>query len=191
MRASVAAAVLALSTTVPLAAKSPSAEDQKVVSELVARIYTPYTKALPDAPADGSYAPENAAGAAMDGYEPPLTASLRTQLDRWSALMGQAEEVYILNDFDWYCQCQDNDPATARIVSQNYQQVAKDRIEAKVLFSPGSYEGRDSGAPLIFRFRREAGVWKLDDLKFSDFTTLRKGLAADIRDASRDLAKKK
>ena len=61
-----------------------------------------------------------------------------------------------------------------------------------MVFSPGqSQDGKDSGAPLIFNFKREGSEWKLDDLKFDDFTTLRKGLAADIRDAQKDKAKLK
>jgi hypothetical protein len=175
----------------PAIAKKPLPADEAALRTVIERIYAPYIIPIPEAPEDGSYAPENPAGSAMDGYEPPYSPSLASQIARWAELMRQAEEVYLLNNFDWFCQCQDSDNQTARLVSQSYKQVGKDSIDATVKFSPGRYEGKDTGSPLLFRFKRTAGVWQLDDLKFDDFTTLRKGLADDIRDAARDLAEKK
>jgi hypothetical protein len=105
-------------------------------------------------------------------------------VDKWAALMQATDELYGLNSFDWYCQCQDNDNATSKLVRQKYTLAGKDRITANILFSPGQFEGKHTGAPLIFYFKREAGEWKLDDMKFNDFTKLRKGLAEDIKDAS-------
>lgn len=175
----------------PVSAKKPAAADEAAVRALVERLYEPYTKPLPEPPEDGSYVPENEPGSALDGSELPYTKSLGPLIAQWGELMQRAEEVYMLNDFDWYCQCQDFDAATAKLVSQSYKLVAKDRIDADILFSPASYEGKDHGEPLLFRFRREAGAWKLDDLKFNEFSSLRKALATDIRDVKRDLAKKK
>lgn len=167
------------------AAKAPAPQDEAVVREIVAKIYAPYSQPIPEAPDDGSYAPDNAAGASVDGYEPPYTQSLAALIGRWDRLMQESEELYGLNGFDWYCQCQDNDPATSRLVRQSYTAKGKDAIEAKILFSPGRYEGKDMGAPLLFRFKREGGQWKIDDLRFQDSDTLRKGLADDIKAASK------
>lgn len=178
------AALLGAALFVSASAKKPAAADEVAVRSMIERIYAPYSQPIPDAPEDGSAVPENAPGSAMDGFELPYTASLRALVDKWSALMQTADELYNLNGFDWYCQCQDNDNATAKLIRQKYTQTAKDRITANILFSPGQYEGKHTGAPLIFYFKREAGAWKLDDMKFSDFTTLRKGLAEDIKDAS-------
>jgi Protein of unknown function (DUF3828) len=167
------------------AAKAPEPTDEAAVREIVAKIYAPYSQPIPEAPEDGGYAPDNAAGASADGYEPPYTQSLGALIGRWDRLMQESEELYGLNGFDWYCQCQDNDPATSRLVRQSYTAKGKDAIEAKVLFSPGRYEGKDMGAPLLFRFKREGGQWKIDDLRFQDSDTLRKGLADDIKVASK------
>ena len=166
-------------------AKAPAPQDEAVVRDIVAKIYAPYLQPTPEAPDDGSYAPDNAAGATASGYEPPYTQTLAALIGRWDRLMQESEELYGLNGFDWYCQCQDNDSATARLVRQSYSAKGKDGIDAKILFSPGRYEGKDMGAPLLFRFRREGGQWKIDDLKFQDSDTLRKGLAEDIKAASK------
>ena len=76
-------------------------------------------------------------------------------------------------------------PAISRRARQSYTAKGKVAIEARVLFSPGRYEGKDMGAPLLFRFKREGGQWKIDDLRFQDADTLRKGLADDIKAASK------
>ena len=190
MRAATARALSILLTALALplhaaGAKSPAPQDEAAVREIVAKIYTPYSQPIPEAPEDGSYAPDNAAGSAASGYEPPYTQTLSALIARWDKLMQESEELYGLNGFDWFCQCQDNDPATSRLVRQNYASKGKDAIDAKILFSPGRYEGKDMGAPLLFRFKREGGQWKIDDLKFQDSDTLRKGLVEDIKAASK------
>lgn len=190
MRAATARAlsILLIASALPLhaaAAKAPAPQDEAAVREIIAKIYAPYSQAIPEAPEDGSYAPDNAAGAAASGYEPPYAQSLGALIARWDKLMQESEELYGLNGFDWYCQCQDNDPATSRLVRQSYVAKGKDAIDARILFSPGQYEGKDMGAPLSFRFKREGGLWKIDDLKFQDSDTLRKGLAEDITAASK------
>jgi hypothetical protein len=171
-------------------AKGPAEADKAALSRIIGRIYQAYTLPVVEAPDDGSYAPENPAGAAIGGYKPTLTPRLEDLIERWDGLMGQTEELYSLNSFDWYCQCQDNDSSTARLVSKSFRVISRNRIDVTVLYSPGRFEGKDTGAPLVFRFRRQKSVWKLDDLTFEDSTTLRNGLADDIRDATKDLAQK-
>ena len=178
------AALLGAALSVSASSKKPVAADEATVRTMIERVYAPYSQPIPEAPEDGSALPENAPGAAMDGYELPYTTSLRALVDKWSGLMQSTGELYNLNSFDWYCQCQDNDHTTSKLVRQKYTQASKDRITANILFSPGQFEGKHTGAPLVFYFKREGGEWKLDDMKFHDFTTLRKGLAEDIKDAS-------
>lgn len=170
----------------PAHAKKPAASDEAEIRSMIERIYAPYSQPYPDPPEDGSALPDNDPGAAMDGYELPYTATLDKLVAQWSGLMQATDELYRLNSFDWYCQCQDNDNATAKLVRQSYKQAGKDRIDVNVLFSPGRYEGRDMGAPLLFRFKRESGAWKLDELKFNRSGSLRRGLAKDIDDAIHD-----
>lgn len=167
-------------------AKKPAAQDEAAIKSIIDRVYAAYTQPYPDPPADGDYAADNGPGAAMDGYEPPYTASLEKLVDQWGALMQASDELYILNSFDWYCQCQDNDNNSAKLVRYSLSLTGKDRIAANILYSPGKVDGKDSGAPLIFLFKREGGAWKLDDLKFHRSSTLRKGLISDIKDAQKD-----
>jgi hypothetical protein len=167
------------------AAKQPAQQDEAVVRQIVSSIYASYMRPISYAPDDGSYAPENEAGAAAGGYEPPYTQTLDALIDRWGKLMQQSEELYGLNGFDWYCQCQDNDNATAKLLSQRYKLRSKGRIEATIVFSPGRGPDGDQGAPLRFHFRNEGGAWKVDDLTFEDGSTLRKSLLTDIADASK------
>jgi hypothetical protein len=166
-------------------AKQPAPQDEAVVREIVANIYASYMQPIAEAPEDGSYAPENEAGASAGGYEPPYTQSLDALIGRWDRLVRQSEELYGLNGFDWYCQCQDNDNATAKLLSQRYKLRSKGRIEAVIVFSPGRGPNGDQGAPLRFQFQNEGGSWKVDDLTFEDRSTLRKSLLTDIADASK------
>jgi hypothetical protein len=182
-------AVCAMLVT-PAAAKKPAPQDEAAIRTMIERLYISYTNVLPDAPGDGSYAAENAPGAALDGFELPYTASLGALIKQWGGVMRSANEIYSLNGFDWYCQCQDNDNSTAKLVSQSFAMKGKDRISVTVLYSPGKFEGKDGGAPLVFYFKQEDGAWKLDDMKFHRFTTLRKGLASDIKDATKDIKPK-
>jgi hypothetical protein len=184
------AMLLGIAVPSVVSAKPPIAEDEAQVRSIIEKVYASYSRPIPEAPEDGSYAPENAPGAAMDDYEPPYTATLGPLAKRWGTLMRSTEELYRLNSFDWYCQCQDNDNKTAKMLRQTYTLVGKDRIDANILYSPGRSDQGDSGAPLLFRFKREAGIWKLDDLKFHKFSTLRKALAKDIQEAEKDLAAK-
>jgi hypothetical protein len=174
---------------VPAQAKKPVAADEAAVRSIIERVYAAYTKPLHEAPEDGSYAVENNPGATIDGYEPPYTATLDKLVARWSGLMKASGELYNMNGFDWYCQCQDFDSKTAKMIKQSYKFAGKDRIDANILFSPGWAEQGETGSPLVFRFKREDETWKLDDLTFDGGDTLRKDLATDIKNAMRDQAK--
>jgi hypothetical protein len=167
-RTMLGAALLGAAFSVSATAK-PAAADEAAVREMIGQLYASYSQPVPDAP--------------EEAFDVPYTAKLTALVSKWSSLMEMTGELYNLNSFDWFCQCQDNDVSTARLISQKYQAKAPDRIEVNVLFSPGEWEGKHGGGPLIFYFSLEGGRWKLDDLKFADASTLRQGLAADIRDA--------
>jgi hypothetical protein len=177
------AACFGTALSAPVLAKKPAAQDEAAVRAMIERVYTPYRKSPEYDPADLDSTPAV--------FELERTASLSSLEQRWENLMEQTGELYAMNGFSWYCQCQDYDTISAKLVRQIYKQVGRDRIDAEVLFSPGSYDGRTTGKPLTFRLRRENGVWKLDDLKFSDKSTLRAGLAQDIKDATQDLEARK
>ncbi len=177
------AALFGTAISLPALAKSPSSADEQAVRAIIEKVYAGYS-----GPAlEISTAEETSATDAASRYEPPYSAMLDPLIARWTKLMEANDELYSLNSFDWYCQCQDFDNTKAKIVKQTYKAAGKDRIDANIIFSPGS----NSKQPLLFRFKRENGAWKLDDLKFHASGTLRGDLANDIKDAEKDLKAKK
>jgi hypothetical protein len=181
-------AILLFGIALPLqavGAKPPSVQDEAAVRGIIAKIYAAYTQPAPDLREGDRPVPDNEAGAAASGYEPPYTQSLDSLIGRWDRLMQESEELYGMNGFDWYCQCQDNDAATAKLLKQTYRQAGKARIEARILFSPGRSPEGDTGSPLVVKFLKENGDWKIDDLKFDDGSLLRRSLLQDIADASK------
>lgn len=187
MKTKIAIGVVLMSAALfaPAQAKKPIAADEAAVRAIIAYVYEGYTMSA------GDMTPEQEAAIddGPDAYKPPYTQSLGALVARWDRVMMATDELYNMNSFDWYCQCQDFDSKTAKITKQSYKSTGKDRIEANILFSTGWVETGYAGAPLLFRFKREGGKWKLDDLKFSGGGTLRKDLASDIKDAIRDQAK--
>jgi Protein of unknown function (DUF3828) len=166
----------------PALAKSPAASDEAAVRAIIAQTYAGYSKPFeqifPERP-DGSSAPDNAADSAIDGYQPPYSASLDALIQRWMPI-GSGEELVTMNSFDWYCQCQDYDPKSARVTAQKYSAKGKDKIIADVRFAPAGGKGQ----PITFYFIRENGAWVMDDLKLQDGSTLRGGLNDDITGAA-------
>ena len=187
MKLKIATGVVLMSAALfaPAHAKKPAAADEAAVRDIIAYVYEGYTLSNEDIAAEGVEVADDG----PDAYKPPYTNSLGAQIARWSSLMMATDELYTMNSFDWYCQCQDFDSKTAKITKQSYKSAGKDRIDATVLFSTGWVEKGHAGAPLLFRFKRESGKWKLDDLKFDGGGTLRSALASDIKDATRDQAK--
>jgi hypothetical protein len=176
LRGALVAALLGVALVSPAQAKKPAAEDEAAIRAMIDQVYAGYYRATAAEQETDNYTPANE-------YELPFSATLGPLIARWEeAVTG--EELYSYNSFDWYCQCQDYDEKSARMISQKYALKGKDRILATILFSPGRFDGRDSGEPLIFTFKRESGAWKLDNLKFSDGSTLRKGLPQDIKAAN-------
>ena len=119
----------------PVHARKPFAADQAAVRQIIAYVYKGYSRPIEDMAAEGAEAADDR----PDAYQPPYTETLGAQVARWSSLMKATDELYNLNSFDWYCQCQDFDSNTARVIKQSYQSAGKDRIDANILFpSAGS-----------------------------------------------------
>ena len=171
----------------PLAARTIAPDDEAAVRFLIASTFQPYIQTQSivgsDPVLDNDGVPENSD---ISEYELPYTASLGTLINRWKPI-ASGDEVYELNDFDWYCQCQDFDTKTATLKSQKYMAASADKIVATTRFSAG---WGSKPSPLIFMFKREGGKWLLDDLRFESGRTLRQGLLGDIKDAALETAKK-
>ena len=171
----------------PLAAKAIAPSDEAAVRFLIASTFRPYIEGQSivgsDPVLDKDGFPENLN---VSEYELPYTASLGTLINRWKPIASD-DEVYELNDFDWYCQCQDFDTKTAKLTSQKYNAVSADKIVVTTRFSAG---WGSKPSPLIFMFKREGGKWLLDDLRFESGRTLRQGLLGDVKDAALKAGKK-
>ncbi len=161
-----------------VAASKPAAADEAAVRKIIAHIYYSYTH-----PAKDEDAQMAAEGATKDDL--PYTASLNVLLKKWEPI-ASGDELYELNDFDWFCQCQDNDPKKAHIVSQKYIAHGRDAMDANIVYSAGW----GKGSPLTYMFKRESGAWKIDDMRFDAGRRLRQGLVDDVKDAAKDAAKK-
>lgn len=172
------AALFSAALVAPAFAKNPAPSDEQAVRAIIGKVYEGYSRLETD---------DATTTEAASRYEPTYSATLAPLVARWTNLMEANDELYTLNSFDWYCQCQDFDNTKAQIVKQSYKLGSADRIDANIRFSAGWNKAQ----PLLFRFRREAGAWKLDDLKFAAGGTLRRDLASDIKDAEKDLKAKK
>lgn len=171
--------------TTPAAAKSPKPADEAAVRDIVKLIYADYSRPIeelfPEVP-EGEYPPaDNPPGSNVGGYETPYSKSLDALIERWVPV-GQGDELRTMNSFDWFCQCQDFDPPSAKMTSEKYELRGKDKIDAKLRYAPAGGEGEK----MTIRFIREGGAWVVDDLLMSGGLTLRKGLQSDISEAAKE-----
>lgn len=164
----VLAAFAVLLVAFPALAKKPAAADEAAVREIIKLTYAGYSRVEPDSPE-----------IATEGYEPPYSVALDSLKQKWMPV-GSGDELVMMNAFDWYCQCQDYDAKVAKITAQKYAAKSKNKIEAKIDFAPVGGKGK----PLIFMFIRENGGWVMDDLRFDNGSTLRRGLQQDIDGAA-------
>lgn len=171
----------------PVAAKAPKAADEAAVRNIVKLIYADYSRPMdelfPEIPEGEDPPADNPPGSNVGGYETPYSKSLDALIDRWVPV-GQGDELRTMNSFDWYCQCQDFDPPSAKMTSEKYELRGKDKIDAKLKYAPWGGEGEK----MTIRFIREDGAWVVDDLVMSGGLTLRKGLLSDINDAAKEAA---
>lgn len=97
---------------------------------------------------------------------------------RWHA--GRPDDdVTMMGDFDWFCQCQDYDEKSFAITSLRVRKRGAGFYDAQVAY----HLGWGSRAGLTLVMVREGSVWKVDDIGFARDAatkTLRADLAAEI-----------
>jgi hypothetical protein len=174
--------VLALTGSAALAKAKPISTDQTAVLAIVENIYNDYNKPNTDETETESDSTTNSAEAEIQREKLLYSKSLRALLDRWNPI-AHGDELYTMNSFDWYCQCQDFDPKTAKLINKSALNRGKDSIDVKTRFSAGW--GDKKGSPMLIKFRREDGVWKIDELIMEDNMSLRAGLRDDIKEAAK------
>jgi hypothetical protein len=138
----------------------------------------------PEAAIASIYAPYHEEGAGTASWEYPIyTTELTRLIERWLAVVPD-DEPDELNDGDWLCQCQDWDAKSFRAVVTRRRALRGGGVQVSVRLDLG--EGERRTARLVLR--REAGVWRVDNLFASDFP---RGLRQAIRETTaRDRARK-
>lgn len=145
------------------AAALPAAE-QAAVDALVRRIYAPYADpAMPPGLLDA----------------PIYSARIAALLARWRKVTP-ADEPDRLSDGDWFCQCQDWEPAAFRLTITGRERLRGGAARVAVRFALGG--GTTRTARLVFV--KEGGAWRVDDLFTPDMRrgfrqTLRQTIAED------------
>lgn len=156
-------------TILPLlfASASLSAADTTALDAQVAEVFRPYRQGM-DSKAAWDY--------------PIWSAEVTALIAHWQRVLPE-DEPDRLNDGDWLCQCQDWDEKRFKTVLGTHQALAPDRAQVEVKIDLGFAEVRDlRDARLIFK--REDGVWKLDDIFAKD--SFPKGLKQTLRETIRE-----
>jgi Protein of unknown function (DUF3828) len=110
---------------------------------------------------------------------PVYSARTRALITRWSETRP-LDEVTPMAESDWFCQCQDWDPAATRLRSILIKPRTPNRAEAKATYMIGWDEDRS----LRFLMIREGGKWKVDDLLYDDeYVSLTTQLRKEIAEA--------
>jgi hypothetical protein len=173
-----ALALLTVPTASAAYAQLPSAADKAYTSEIIKRIYKGYSSESATSE-KGLGEDQSRFAFGIDGYEIPMSPSLKALIIKWDKSLPD-DQVFEMNNFDWYCQCQDWDSKSAKIVSEEYKTVDENHINVEVAF----VSDQNITTELIFKFTKSGKTWLIDDLIFQYGQTLRKGLQEDIAAAA-------
>lgn len=153
-------------TTGDAAAPAITDEDKAAAEQAIRDLYATYNRQ------DMSRTPEP--------WKQPVFS---TELTDLIATIPMPEgEVGPLTDADWFCNCQDWDPATAGITELS----SAARPDGKIVVSSNFQAMTDADpARIDFLMVRQAGSWKVDDLLTpGSGTTLRQDIAAAVAEAA-------
>lgn len=112
-----------------------------------------------DAALEGVYGHYKSAGNALADWELPIfSAAATARLAAWSAhVEGNLTD---LNDYGWFCECQDWDGDAFAWKRQSVRVLGPGRIEVGVHVEAGWGSSTDQRLVLVY----EGGAWKVDDL---------------------------
>jgi len=159
MRTALVWAAILFSGTSACAAEAPD----PALADVVKAIYAPYTVTLQD----GSYPP-------ISWERPIYTKEVAALISRWETVMPE-DEVDDLNDGDWLCLCQDWDSRAFKTTIVSSEMKGADAAHVMVDVAVFGTEARRAA----FDFKREDGVWKIDELTAEG---MEKGLKQALRD---------
>lgn len=134
------AALLASTLLLTAASPAPPAKD---IDRVLAQVYGPYRAADNSAP---------------DWESPVWSSAVRRLVAAWQKHIG--DELTGLNDYGWFCECQDWDETKFRWTRTGLRTLAPGRVEVTVRVQPGW----DATAVQRLVLVREGAGWKLDDL---------------------------
>jgi hypothetical protein len=130
----------------------------------------------------GYYQPYSMDHMGKSSWEIPVfSAEVAALIAHWQRVMP-SDEPDDLNDGDWLCLCQDWDHRHFHAATGAHRRLGRNQVQVTVQINLG--EGETRTARLVLK--REAGVWKLDNIFASDFprglkVALRRTIAADER----------
>ena len=108
--------------------------------------------------------PSDAESSEADWDRPIFSASLRALIERWKQDFTD-EGPLELQDFGWFCECQDWDAAKFEVEVLPHPAPKNGRVEVTARFDPGWDETRD----MTFELVDEGGKWLIDDIKAGSF----------------------
>ena len=114
----------------------------------------------------------------ITGWNYPFDSSALAALTaEWEKGLS-SDEVEDLNDFDWFCQCQDSDPANSHVeyAVEHEEGSAAGVVDVQLDIGLGKDDVRESK----LLFVNEGGKWLLDDIVSDAFPD---GLKAELRKA--------
>lgn len=159
MRTAVILAAILFSSTSACAAETLD----PAIADAVTEIYAPYKVTLQD----GSFPP-------ISWERPIYTKEVTALISRWESVMPE-DEVDDLNGSDWLCLCQDWDSRAFKTTIVSSEMKGTDAAHVVVDVAVFGTEARRAA----FDFKREAGVWKIDELTAEGMET---GLKQALRD---------
>jgi hypothetical protein len=126
----------------------------------------PTDSAALDRATAAAFAPYRTGGDPRAPWERDLWSTEIAQLiARWQSVVPEGE-VDDLNGGDWLCQCQDWDAKAFRARIASKQASGPGVAEVRVNISIGFGVSRDA----ILVYRREDGVWRIDNLHAESYT---------------------
>lgn len=139
--------LLATVLAVLVATTMPSDADQVALQEKVVEIFRPYGGS-DEATASWDY--------------PIYSVEVTDLIARWRSVTPEGE-LDGLNDGDWLCQCQEWEPHAFAVTMTSIGMVSDDVAEVELIVDLGFGGPEDTRAETL-TFKREDGIWKLDEM---------------------------
>jgi len=159
--------LLATILAVLAATTAPSDADRAAIEEKVVEIFQPYGGSE-ESTASWDY--------------PIYSAEVTALIARWRAVTPEGG-MDGLNDGDWLCQCLDWEPHAFAVTMTSIGMVSDDVAEVELTVDLGFGGPEDTRAETL-TFKREDGVWKIDEMVSLEFPdglkqALRETIAVD------------